>query len=271
MLAVDLIVTGDMEHQGLAAALAPVFPGAEFSAQKVDCFTSNKVSWPPPKAAGVKSAIEKYAAALVNAVDPGRKKRKPDFVIGIEDLELANKGQPESVISGLRSAVIAELENERKRRNAASFAKLRESIRRKCSFHLFAPMPEAYFFADPAALAATGCKREPVLIPARDLEDFETNDAAYLSVSKPPSPWACARELLPFHPKHYLQFLVYPELYSETHQGVKGLLALDWRKVLGWGRADVISSCHVSGPGVRTWSRNGRVSREASPFDPRFR
>ena len=46
MLAVALIVTRDMEQHGLAASLKKVFPEVEFSVQKVDSFTSAKVTWP---------------------------------------------------------------------------------------------------------------------------------------------------------------------------------------------------------------------------------
>jgi hypothetical protein len=80
-----------MEQQGLARSLQKEFSHVSFSVQKVDCFTSANVGQPPPALPGVRTAIQKYATALIAALDPGsRRDRKPDYVFGIEDLELAN-------------------------------------------------------------------------------------------------------------------------------------------------------------------------------------
>jgi hypothetical protein len=75
VVAIALIVTGDMEKHGLARSLQKAFPEANFSVQKVDGFTSTKVSWPPPTARGVQSAIEKYVKAFLAALVPGRRDR----------------------------------------------------------------------------------------------------------------------------------------------------------------------------------------------------
>ena len=184
--------------------------------QKVDSFTSAKVTWPPPTTPrGVKSAIEKYSTALVAALDPGRRKPRPDWVFGIEDLELENRDQPEAVIQAFRSALTAELDNRRQTSNMAAYDRLVEGLRERCSFHLFAPMPEAYFFADRNVLRVIGCSREAILAPECDVERFTIADPDYLNVPPQSSPsWAIDPSLRPFHPKRYLQYLLHPVPYS---------------------------------------------------------
>jgi hypothetical protein len=236
VLAVALIVTRDMEQHGLAASLKKVFPEVEFSVQKVDSFTSAKVTWPPPTARGVRSALEKYVTALLAALDPGRRVPRPDYVFGTDDLELENRQRPEAVIEAVRHAVAAELERRRAGINADSYDKLVARVKERCSFHLFVPMTEAYFYADPDALRATGCARQPVLVPDRDVELFQTTDPAYLAAPPQQAPsWACDPGTRAFHPKRYLQFLLAPLPYSETAAGVSALRAINWRVVLERG------------------------------------
>ncbi len=233
MVAVALIVTGDMEQYGLPQSLGRVFPDTEFTVQRVDGFTSTKVMWPPPTVAGVQSSIEKFATAFLAALIPGRRDPRPDFVFGIEDLELANRLQPDAVIQAVRSAVAAELARRRSSMNADTFDKFETKVKENCSFHLFAPMPEAYFYADPNALQAAGCNRAPVLVAGRDLEQFETTDPDYLAPPHRPRPsWAIDPNLRPFHPKRYLEFLLEPACYGEAKEGVAALLALSWHSVL---------------------------------------
>ncbi len=233
MATVALIVTGKMEHYGLADSLGRVFPKVEFSAQMVDGFTTTKVIWPPPSGArGVPSAIEKYARAFLAALDPGRRKVRPDFVFGIDDLELENRDQPEKVIDAVRHAVHAELERRKAGMNAASYDKFANRVREYCSFHLFVPMPEAYFYADPATLQAIGCVRQPMLAANCDVERFVATDPVYLGVPPSASPsWAIDLRLRPFHPKRYLEFLLQPASYSETEEGLKALSVLNWQRV----------------------------------------
>lgn len=235
MVAVALIVTGDMEQYGLARSLKKVFPQVDFSVQKVDGFTSTKVLWPPPKAprSGVRSAIEKYVTAFLAALDPGRRQPRPDYVFGVEDLELENRERPEEVIRAFRLAVAAELERRRTTMNSPSYDKFVARVKERCSFHLFAPMPEAYFFADAGTLQAAGCSRLAILLPNGDVEQFQTTDPDYLAAPQQPTPsWAVDPKTRAFHPKRYLQFLLEPASYSETDQGVKALSAINWQTVL---------------------------------------
>src|SRR5258708_1678500 len=115
VVTVALIVTGDMEFRGLVQSLKSVFPQVRFlDPQKVDGFTSTKVMWQPPKARGVRSNIEKFAAALIAALIPARRRdERPDFVFGIDDLELENRDRPEVVIDAFHKTVAAELELRR--------------------------------------------------------------------------------------------------------------------------------------------------------------
>lgn len=233
MPTIALIVTGDMEQRVLGASLQRVFPTAEFSTQKVDSFTSARVAWPPPRRAGMQANIEKFATALIAALDPGRRKPPPDFVFAVDDLELINRDQPEQVVAALRSAITAELERRQGQLNQRSFDKLQEAVKQQCSFHLLVPMCEAYFFADPQALAAAGCTKIWSLAPDCDVEQLEVTDAGFLadqSAATPAPRWAIQADLRRLHPKHYLDFLL--ESYRDTHQGVAALTVIDWLAIL---------------------------------------
>lgn len=234
MATIALIVTGDMERLALAESLRRVFPEAEFlESQKVDSFTSAQVSWPPPQRAGLLSNIEKFATALIAALDPARRKPRPDLVVGIDDLELANLEKPEAVIGAFRRAVTAALERRAAATGLRTFNKLCKNVREKCSFHLLVPMCEAYFFADPGALKAAGCKRPAKLIPSCDPEQFTVVDPKYSEVfsgDQQVPKWAIDLPTRLRHPKHYLDFL--SGSYRETHQGHAALAVLDWDQVL---------------------------------------
>ena len=126
----------------------------------------------------------------------------------------------------------AELEQRSKNMNADRYDKLVDRVRERCSFHLFAAMPEAYFFR-PWSDEAIGCTRAAILVPGRDVEDFETIDARSTSPPPPrhrlpgPSTWHFVHTIR----KRYLQFLLRPAAYNETNEGVEGISALDWRRV----------------------------------------
>jgi hypothetical protein len=145
--------------------------------------------------------------------------------------------------------------------NADSFDKFAARVKENCSFHLFAPMPEAYFYADPAALHAIGCTRQPVLVPDCDVEQFRTNDPEYLvAVPEEPAPsWAVDLGVRPFHPKRYLQFLLHPALYSETSEG----LCLADPQLADRASAappDLVFAVPASRPCRRGWPRRVAVS-----------
>jgi hypothetical protein len=105
------------------------------------------------------------------------------------------------------------------------------ALRERCSFHLFVPMPEAYFLMDPGALRHLGGQRESCADPAADVEDpgFRIDD-----------PDLEAGDVARRHAKHYVNFLCASpneapakRAYKETKQGVAILNALDWNRVLG--------------------------------------
>jgi hypothetical protein len=237
---VALIVTGDMERIGLADALHRAFPNHTFlRPQKVDGFTSAPVQAGPvqrPRIAAVRTNVQKFATALVAAIEPGRRGiEKPDFAFGIDDVELANRGRVDAVVNELRAAVAAEVDARCQGLNASPAEKLRNRVKNCCSFHMFAPLPEAYFFACSQAMQATGCVKAVVRDQASDVEDFYTNDPAYLQDPTPPLPsWAINMADRPHHPKRYIEFLLWPDVrYTETNQGVAALRAIRWEAVLG--------------------------------------
>lgn len=241
MTSVQLIVTGKMEEKCLAVALERAFPHISFPPpQYMDGFTSADVSKMPLfSSSGPFRNIDKIAGALVAAVDPGRRGTPADMAIAVDDLELENLNHPHIVAKHFRQAVV-ECVNRRwqsRERQETCFQKVREN----CSFHLFVPMAEAYFFGETDALNRAGAKRNSMVSGKdMDVENFRvTNDSDYLNAATGNFYWAVDPNKRNRHPKHYLQYLCDPEgkakkdeCYRETKGGVKALQMLDWNSVL---------------------------------------
>jgi hypothetical protein len=246
MKRVALLVTGKAEEAALHLSLKRVFPEAEIVVRpRRDGFTSTALP-SPPKLHALGTArrptdVERLAAMLVAEVEPGRRDQKPpDLVVLVDDLELVNQSSPERAIEHVREAVRAHLASH-PWPSAAARERAEERVRERCSFHLLAPMVEAYFFREPAALVRAGARQASLFDPAAtDVERFSVNDPAFLG---PPNrapgealpPWATPdrRE----HPKRYLQFLCDPmggdaKAYVETKGGRDALRDLDWNMVL---------------------------------------
>jgi hypothetical protein len=260
---VQLIVTGELERLGLHLSLRRLFSGAEVEflpPLKMQDFTSNRVSALPPKEWATKSLAAKLAGALVSTVHPGRGgTQQADYVLAVDDLELANADQPGHVLEYFRHAVRAYVDN------AFSTATTRDRVYRELSergsFHLLAPMVETFFFGEPAALQRARADRAPNRFdPTRDLEDFEVDDPAYLAPAPSSAPWKATPRHR--HPKNYVRYLcdpkgTQPRAYRETHQGLDALRVLDWTAVLrheahaGFARAlvdDLADALNVPSP-----------------------
>ncbi len=215
----QLITTGDMERQALAPSIARAFgrriePMDSLRAQSITATRLPPFS--PESVADLRNpfGLIAFATRIIAsaAFERRRHETRPDLLLVVDDLELVNRDQPDVVVAWLRWALDKVLEDER-------LHEARAWLLERCSFHLFVPMAEAYFFGDPAALAAAGVstQRHPRLVGA-DLERFETDDRDYLAGR----PQRSAR----FHPKHYLSFLA--NGYSETRHGTKALTNLRW-------------------------------------------
>jgi hypothetical protein len=239
---VVLIPTGRMEHAVLGASLSPLFPGVVFDSEPPGAphssFTSMNVTHPGrPSRAGAPKSQDKLAASLVAAVvEPGRRRKAADLAVVIEDLELVNDHQPEQVIRVFREAVQRNLSARpwpsQKRQDQAY-----QLVRQRCSFHLYRPMTEAYFFGELGALQRAGAIHPAQLANPPDLEQFRSTDMAYLGLptgSKPIKDMPHRQA----HPKSYLDYLCDPTLanqsrrYAETVGGAAALRQLDWRQVL---------------------------------------
>ncbi|HSO00140.1 MAG TPA: hypothetical protein VLS89_17730, partial [Candidatus Nanopelagicales bacterium] len=192
MKRVALLVTGKAE-EALHQSLKRLFPEAEFiMLPRRDGFTSAALP-PAPVLHTLGKAprptnIERLAAALVAEVEPGRRDQKPpDLVVLIDDLELVNEAWPERAIEHVRAAVRAHLERH-PWPSAAARERAYERVCERCSFHVLAPMVEAYFYAEPAALTRAGARR-PSLVDAAasDVERFVVDDAAFLGPPDRPS------------------------------------------------------------------------------------
>jgi len=229
-----------VEEVALGAALKKAFPNLLFHRPlRLDGFTSAKIDRRPVKTpASVPQNVDKLANAMIAAVDPGRKGTPADMAIAIDDLELDNMDRPSAVADYFRQSVSRCVKNRwpsQKRQE-----KCLDIVRERCSFHLFVPMVEAYFFGDPAAPVRAGN-----LIPSKvsgkaiDVEQFiVANDSDYLKMPEGSVYWAIDSAKRPRHPKHYLEYLCDPKGdlgkkkgYRETRNGKKALKDIDWNSV----------------------------------------
>lgn len=234
---VGLLVTGKCEAKGLGDSLQRVFPEARFELlDQVESFTSADLRDLPESE--VPTTLEKFATSIVAAVED----EPPELVMAIDDLELVNAPHPELVVRRVREAVSRHL-HQHDWPSEATRQKVIQRVRERCSFHLFAPMVESYFFSEPGSLQRAGATRPARLDPrCTDVEDFLTDDAEYIQHPNVPhkqSPkrksWAIPERAR--HPKHYLRFLCEPtnphtERYVETRGGAEALKQLAWGQVL---------------------------------------
>ena len=237
MAVVALITTGVMEHRALGKSLKRLFPTHEFVNWPPDGplpgFTSSRVKVPSPvyDSTAIPSELSELATSLVGLVDRPRRQQRFDFVFVVEDLELVNQEQPETVVKAFRDAVNRYLVEDALRLPND----IRERVRQQCSFHLFRPLTEAYFFGEPAAIQRAGVNKSYIV--SDDLERFETGDAEYLGLPEE-TDWVCQKPERKHHPKHYLRFLCDPDRsdsrsrYRETDNGVRALGELDWEQVV---------------------------------------
>jgi hypothetical protein len=259
---VALLPTGRTEWHGLAPALGRLFPEHEFYCLPTDAevrsdpdrfpypgftsapLTSAHLNTPP------ESARELVSRAAQEALGD-RRRAAADLVFIIDDVELPNTAQLHHVVAVMRRAVEAHLsELERVGHHERTAAVLRQKV----SFHLIAPMIEAWFFADEGALAAAGVPTGTAVHfdAATDPEVFVTSDQAYLHATEADCPtWAAMptqrqKKLRPKwlgsqprerHPKGYIQWLCRaPDErnctgYSETAGGGAALAGLSWEAI----------------------------------------
>ncbi|WP_143177547.1 hypothetical protein [Cystobacter ferrugineus] len=232
----QLVVTGEMERIALVASLRHAFPEEELEflpTQKVQDFTSNRLGSHPGRVPGLKTRAREMAQAIVSAFEPGRfLKVIPNLVLAVDDLELVNVDQPHVVTAYL----VREIELTLKDRNLlpADETRVREHLRHRASFHLFVPMPEAYFYAEPAALTRAGAKAASRFDVAQyDTEAFAVDDPDYRQWLQKKAPNAVEPHR---HPKQYLRYLCDPNAsseraYRETKEGAQALESLAWSKV----------------------------------------
>jgi hypothetical protein len=233
---VQLVVTGDMELFALAASLRHAFPEHELEflpTQKVQDFTSNRLGCHPGRVPGQKTRAQAMAQAIVSAFAPGRFLNAiPDLVLAVDDLELANVDQPHVVTAYLAREI--ELTLKDRKFLPADETRVREHLRHRASFHLFVPMPEAYFYAEPAALTRAGAKAASQFdVALHDTEGFVVDDPAYRQWLEKRAPNALEPHR---HPKQYIRYLCDPNAsveraYRETKEGALALEGLAWSEV----------------------------------------
>ena len=241
MSRVQLVVTGDMELAALGSSLRYAFPEHELEflpTQKVQDFTSSRLGSHPGRAPGLKTRARQMAQAIVSAFVPGRFLNAiPDLVLAVDDLELVNMDQPHVVTAYLAREI--EFTITERKLLSADETRVRELLRQRASFHLFVPMPEAYFYAESAALTRAGAKAASQFdATTHDTESFQVDDPAYRRWLEQRAPNAVDPHL---HPKQYIRYLCDPSAsieraYRETQEGVRALEQLAWAEVTA--RAD---------------------------------
>lgn len=257
---VAILPTGRMEFRGVPRALATLFPDHAFYSiskrpgdpEPFDSFTSSGRPLTPAEPNGnVDKIVERMAAELV----PGRDGDPPDLLFALDDLELSNRQKPQAVVQVFREATtrhVARLGSV----NPRLADTVVQALRSRASFHLAAPMIEAWLFADPNGPRNAGVPEDrlpPNWERARDPEAFLTRDPAYVADDGSAcTTWqalpqrkarqhqpAWRREQREEHPKAFLAWLCRDPLekncsrYRETHEGADALAALDWAAALG--------------------------------------
>jgi hypothetical protein len=232
---IKLIVTGEMEKLALHNSLQGFFPNQHDGEQviwekprKADCVTTNPLL--PLNHSNPSMAMKRLAEYMLDEALVGGTKGPADLVVVIDDVEIANLGQEHLIAEHFRAAIEYVLEN--KKYSSSTEDRYREILRNKCSFHVLKPMVESYLFGDSNALRVAGVPagKSPKLVHPTDVEQFETNDPAWLPTCRVENakrqPWwhhEC-------HPKHYLEYLTEYE-YEETKKGKDALTVLKWIQV----------------------------------------
>lgn len=249
MRRVHLLLTGVCERNGLPDALARLFAprvDVQFvSAGEFDSFTSGEISVRDLGRVDAHSVhldgpVDKLARALVRNVLEG----ECDLVVAIDDLELVNENGVEDVRGFFRAAVEREIDGK-------LTISQQERLAKRASFHLLAPMVEAYFYGETdaigRALDEAGVDPWPAWsIACTDLEKFATTDAEFLDREKYPDlskeqrrkkslAWRTADRQR--HPKRYLEYLCRDGSlgYREGRSGVAALRGLAFEQVSKMG------------------------------------
>jgi hypothetical protein len=234
MLRIKLIVTSDMEKLALHKSLRRFFPSERDGIdviwdqpRKTQCATSYPLS--PDRAPS--GPMKELAKAMIAEAGIGKKGEPADLVVVIDDVELGNLGQENVIAAHFQKAMRQELNKY----NTKTIQRYQGILRQNCSFHLLKPMIESYLFGDTNALRVAGVPtgESPKLVHPTDVEQFETNDPAWLPTclreNAKRQPWwhhEC-------HPKHYLEHLTErgQVFYDETTYGKNALERLSWRQV----------------------------------------
>ncbi|HSJ99630.1 MAG TPA: hypothetical protein VK932_00260 [Kofleriaceae bacterium] len=254
---IALLPTGRTEWHGLPIALQRLFPAHEFyglpeegvfrSTGPFDGFTSSTLTERHEGEYLPERARDLVERAAQEALGDGSRREAADVVVVLDDLELANRHQPDRVLRVFRRAVERHLEDLQGAR-----ARTAQALRERVSFHLIVPMIEAWFFGDPQALRRAGVPDgvEPFL-DNPDPENFLTTlDVRYVGATEAACPCWVARgkkkadcpkwlgRQRERHPKGYLQWLCHDgnakncTTYDESSGGAEALKGLEWGTLL---------------------------------------
>jgi hypothetical protein len=252
-----LVVTGDVEKLALGPALRQIFPHGDFQTVKKDAAATDTLL---PPGGTARDHFVRFVDEMLAAGDASRSPggRPFEYVVVVDDLELANAHQADVVIEHMALAARSRLDEQistvgvlprgrnRQWQYLDTDADRRRYLRERCSFHPLSPMVESLFFGAPTdqgwpALRRAGTVRDAAFDPTvTDIERFITADRDYL-VFPGSAGWTKGKAMDPTwrarHPKHYVSFLCDPtgrafRPYKEKEGGKAALEALDWQSVV---------------------------------------
>lgn len=301
---VVLLVTGKAELRALPEALGRLFTGHTFNAVPwtleakgpvpFPSFTSGRLPSPPDDA--YRPLDELIASAAAFSLES-------DGVVILDDIELANAGQPQVVVRTVREAVVRHLGGL----GGGVAKRTRARLLERVSVHFAVPMLESWFFADPNGLARANVdprRLPPLVASAPNYEGFRAGDETFLAddgsnctawtklvreggANKKNTPgWLLRGPDRARHPKDYLSWLRRapgaPRCtdYQETADGAAALQGLDWPAALRTGnelpflRSLVEDLVDLLGPPsspVPAGPTSPHTSRHHLPHDPLLR
>ncbi|MGB0713547.1 MAG: hypothetical protein ACPGUC_08315 [Gammaproteobacteria bacterium] len=259
---IALLPTGRMEWEALPKALERQFSGHEFYAipSEAEVQSNPDIGFPAPSFTstdvlalqGKRNNADKLIERAVAEAIGDRRRTPADLVLILDDFELVNLNQADTVAATIRDAALRFLsayQNQSQRQERYANA-----LRERVSFHLAKPMIESWLFAGgedvTKLLFAEDCT--PRLLEGSDPECFQSTDTEYQedtgeectswigkgrrNNSRPA--WLKPGIDRMIHPKAYLSWLHRNPSektcsnYSESGIGAQALGTLDWASLL---------------------------------------
>jgi hypothetical protein len=263
MITIELVVTGDLEEAALAHFLDQILQtwspniAITFQTRKISGFTSRTLPASLPADASAETASVEFFAAAISALTRRSKAvsslKKPDYVIAVEDVEVANHHQPCIVRDYARASAAFWL--------ASQTSQLAVDANQRVSFHFLHLMAENYLLADATLTATLGLAAHPAATTMDPEFVIDPSNSAWLAHCQARNTrmsnigYSHWREEL--HAKNWLNWQIEQHQpaarYKEKDQGAQALRNLDpatlWRQPdhCPWLAALILDLCDMCG------------------------